>query len=94
MAQLFGHSLTFCREGSVGTWVTSTLASHTSTMFIIAKVLSQYYYETFLAAMSSSRSDDVTKSVCLCVCVSVVIFFSLEHSMHKKQDKSFNGVSG
>ena len=30
--------------------------------------------EIFLAAMSSSRSDDVTKSVRVFVCVSVVIF--------------------
>ena len=36
----------------------------------------------FLAVMSSSRSDDVTKFVR----VSVVIFFSLEHSKHLKQD--------
>ena len=28
----------------------------------------------FLAAMSSSRSDDVTKSVCVCVCVCVCVF--------------------
>ena len=27
----------------------------------------------FLAAMSSSRSDDVTNSVCVCVCVSVCV---------------------
>ena len=33
----------------------------------------------FLAAMSSSRSDDVTK-VCGFVRLSVVILFSLEHS--------------
>ena len=32
--------------------------------------------EVFLAAMSSSRSDNVTKSVC--VCVSVVIFSKFE----------------
>ena len=36
----------------------------------------------FLAAMNSSRSDDVTKSV---VCVFVVLFFSLQHSMHKNE---------
>ena len=34
----------------------------------------------FLAAMSSSRSDDVTKSVC----PSEVNLFSLEHSKHLK----------
>ena len=31
--------------------------------------------KTFLAAMSSSRSDDVTNSVCLSVCVSVCSHF-------------------
>ena len=38
----------------------------------------------FLAAMSSSRSDDVNKSVC--VCLSGVILFSFENSKHLKQD--------
>ena len=36
--------------------------------------------------MSSSRSDDVTKFVCVFVRLCVVIFFSLEHSKHLKQD--------
>ena len=40
----------------------------------------------FLAAMSSSRSDDVTKCVRSFVRSSVVILFSLEHSKHLKQD--------
>ena len=35
----------------------------------------------YLAAMSSSGSDDVI----MCVCVSEVILFSLEHSKHLKQ---------
>ena len=35
-------------------------------------------FQVFLAAMSSSRSDDVTKSVRVCVCVSVVIFSRFE----------------
>ena len=43
-------------------------------------------YHRFLAAMSSSRSDDVTKFVRVFVCSCVVIFFSLEHSKHLKQD--------
>ena len=42
----------------------------------------------FLAAMSSSRSDDVTKCVCVCGCPSVVNLFSLEHSKHLKLDVS------
>ena len=33
--------------------------------------------------MSSSRSDDVTKTVCVGVCVSGVILFIIEHSKHK-----------
>ena len=37
-----------------------------------------------LAAMSSSRSDDVTKCVCLCV----LLFFSLKHSELFMQDVS------
>ena len=36
--------------------------------------------------MSSSRSDDVTKFVRVFVRSCVVIFFSLEHSKHLKQD--------
>ena len=44
------------------------------------------YCVKFLAAMSSSRSQDVTKCVCLCVCPSGVILFSLEQSTHLKQD--------
>ena len=28
-------------------------------------------FQNFLAAMSSSRSDDVTKCVCVCLCVCV-----------------------
>ena len=35
------------------------------------------------------RSDDVTKSVCLSVCVCVVILSNLEHSKHMKQDVSW-----
>ena len=43
----------------------------------------------FLAALSSSRSDDVTNFVCLCVSVCLgVIYFSLEHSKGLKQDLS------
>ena len=38
--------------------------------------------------MTSSRSDDVTKSVCVSVCSQ---FFHLEHSNHSKADVS--GVS-
>ena len=37
----------------------------------------------FLAAISSSRSDNVTNSVCLSV-----VFFYYEHSKHLKQDVS------
>ena len=49
------------------------------------------FSQCFLAAMSSSRSDDVTKFVCVCVvrvcvCPFVVILFSLEHSKHLMQD--------
>ena len=40
----------------------------------------------FSAAMSSSRSDKVTKFVRLSVCLSVVILSNLEHSKHLKQD--------
>ena len=35
-------------------------------------------FATFLAPMSSSRSDDGTKSVCLSACLCVVILLSLE----------------
>ena len=47
----------------------------------------------FLAAMSSSRSDHVTKSVCVTFCPSGVILFSLEHSKHLKQNvlREFQG---
>ena len=41
-------------------------------------------HSCFLAAMSSSRSDDVTNFVCVCVCVSVLNLLSLEHSKHLK----------
>ena len=41
-----------------------------------------------LAAMSSSRGDDVTKFVRSFVRSSVVILFCLEHSKHLKQDVS------
>ena len=46
--------------------------------------------EKFLAAMSSSRSDDVTNSVCVSVCLSVclcvVILLSLEILKYLKLD--------
>ena len=49
-------------------------------------------FVTFLAVMSSSRSDNVIK--CACVCVSRgVILFSLEHSKHLKQG-CFRGSHG
>ena len=38
----------------------------------------------FLAAMSSSRSDNVSKFMCLSACVSGVNVFSLEQSKHLK----------
>ena len=47
-------------------------------------LLKKFFFAKFLATMSSSRSDDVTK----CVCLSELIFFSLEHSKHFKQDVS------
>ena len=39
-----------------------------------------------LAAMSDSRSYDVTKFVCVSVCLSGVILFSFKYSRHLKQD--------
>ena len=47
-------------------------------------------HTVFLTAMSSSRSDDVTK----CVRLSVVILFSLEHSKHWKQGDLRKEVTG
>ena len=47
----------------------------------------------FLAAMSSSKSDDVTKSVRLFVCSFVVIFFLLVSLVFYLVLKGFNGVS-
>ena len=54
-----------------------------------------YTQGQFLAAVSSSRSDNVTKSVCVCVCVyvSVVIFFCLEPSIKAFEAICFKGVT-
>ena len=45
--------------------------------------------------MSSSRSDDVTKSVCVSACVCVIILLSLEHSKQLKLNvpRVLQGVS-
>ena len=57
----------------------AALKIHTATNRLLSILLLKY---SFLAAMSSSRSDDVTKSVCLWG----VILFRLEHSKHLKLD--------
>ena len=49
-------------------------------MVAVFSPISRHFDKQFLAGMSSSRSDDVTKSVCLSVCV-----FSLEHSKYLKE---------
>ena len=51
-----------------------------------------YKFQNFLAAMSSSRSDVVTKFVCPCFGVSVP-FFLLVSLKFLLVLKSFNGVS-
>ena len=51
----------------------------------MALILAKTNFSGFLAGMSSSRSDDVTKSVCVCVNVFVAILFSLEDSKHLQQ---------
>ena len=48
----------------------------------------KWYLIGFLAAMSSSRSDVVTKSVCVSVCVCVVILLSLKLLKYFKLDVS------
>ena len=50
------------------------------------RVVKKVFQGCFSAAMSSSRSDKVTKFVRLSVCLSVVILSNLEHSKHLKQD--------
>ena len=54
----------------------------------VCSAVRPFVLKEFLAAMSSSRSDDVTKFVCLSVCVSVVILSCLEYSNHLKLDVS------
>ena len=53
---------------------------------IVALKWAKVFLFVFLAAMSSSRSGNVTKSVSLSVCVSGVILLSMEHSELLKQD--------
>ena len=48
----------------------------------------------FLAAMSSSRSDDVTKCVCLCVCLCVRSQFVKFAGFKAFEAKCLEGVSG
>ena len=58
----------------------------TGVSFIVVGHLEHPGFRLFLAAMSSSRSDYVSK--CVCVCLWGVNLFSLEHSNHLKLDVS------
>ena len=69
----------------------------TGVSFIVVGHLEHPGFRLFLAAMSSSRSDYVSK--CVCVCLWGVNLFSLEHSKYLKLNVTrvspgcMNGVS-